>query len=208
MIPGTCIWALDMSRICSPYSHSIHHGKRHKHHKIIQIDTSRSITHISWTLDISRFSVSHVSYMLHKHIVWYLPDPQHILLILDFLRITQHLAGPRHVHLGSWYIAVCSPPTHSIHYGKRHKPHKSSNATIPDPQHTSRGFSTYYGSEHLISQTHMPDKHIMWYLPDLQHIVWTLDFWTYNTTFNWSPACVFGIPICCAHPQFTLWKTA
>ena len=52
---------------------------------------------------------------------------------------------------------------------------KSSNATVPDPHHTCR-ISIYHDSERLISPTHMPDKHIMWYLPDPKHTLLTLDF--------------------------------
>ena len=71
---------------------------------------------------------------------------------------------------------LCSPLTHSIHYGKRYNMIKSSNATIPDSQHTSRGLSIYRGSVCLMSPTHMPNNHIMWYLLDTQHILLTLVF--------------------------------
>ena len=95
------------------------------------------------------------------------------------------------MYLASRYVA----PTHSIHYRKRHKYYQSSNATIPDPQHTSRGLSIYRGSVCLMSPTHMPNKHIMWYLLDTQHILQTHIFLTYDATFSWSPARVSRIPI-------------
>ena len=142
--------------------------------------------------------------------MWYLPDTQHILLTLDFLRITQHLAGPRHVCLGSRYVAVLSTthPQHTL--WERHKHHKSSNATIPDPQHTSRGLSIYRGSVCLMSPTHMPNKHIMWYLLDTQHILLTRYFLRIVQHLAGPRHVCLGsgyvAVLSTTHPQITLWE--
>ena len=59
-----------------------------------------------------------------------------------------------------WHPNMLRPPTvYTMEKGTNMI--KSSNATIPDPQHTSRGVSIYRGSVCLISLTHMPNKHTM-----------------------------------------------
>ena len=177
------------------------------------------------------------------------------------------------MYLGSRYVAVLFATVHTI--GKGTDIIKSSDATIPDPQHTPCGLSLYRGSVRLIHPTYIPDKadprhvflgsryvtffttnpqytlwekaqtsqnHLMrqFQIPNThlvdcryvavrcascfhhtcqmntcdiyQHILLTLALLTYNTTFNWSPARVFGIPICRGsvhpHPQYTLWENA
>ena len=72
--------------------------------------------------------------------------------------------------VGGWW----TKPQHIL--WERHKQHKSWNATIPDPQHTSRGLSSYCGSVCLTSPTHILNKHIMIYFLDPKHIMLTLDF--------------------------------
>ena len=162
-----CIWDPDMSSFCSPLTHSIHYGKRHNMIKSSNA-TIPDPQHTSRGLSIYRGSVCLMSptHMPNNHIMWYLLDTQHILLTLVFLRITQHLAGPRHVCLGSQYVAVLSTthPQHTI--WERHWHHKSSNATIPDPQHTSRGPSIYRGSLCFMFPTYVPNKHTMWNFSD------------------------------------------
>ena len=122
---------------------------------------------------------------------------QHILLTLALLTYNTTFNWSPACASG---ILICrrfvphSPTVYTM--GKCTNMIKSSNATIPDPQHTSRGLSIYRSSVCLISPTHMPNKHIMCYLLDTQHILLTLDFFTYNAIFDWSLARVSRIPIC------------
>ena len=102
---------------------------------------------------------------------------QHILLTLALLTYNTTFNWSPACASG---ILICrrfvphSPTAYTT--GKGTNMIKSSNATIPDPQHTSRGLSIYRGSECLMSPTHMPNKNIMWYLLDTQHILLTLDY--------------------------------
>ena len=151
------------------------------------------------------------TYMPNKHIMWYLPDTQHILITLDFLGITQHLAGPRHVCLGSRYVPVLST-THPQHTPwERHKYHKSSNATIPDPQHTSCGLSIYRGSLCLMSPIYMPGIHIVIFTRP-QHILLILDFWRITQHLAGPRRVHLGsryvAVLSTTHPQHTLWEKA
>ena len=122
-----CIWDPDMSPFCSPLTHSIHHGKGHNMIKSSKA-TIPDPQHTSRGLSIYRGSVCLMSptHMPNNHTMWYLLDTQHILLTLVFLRIAQHLAGPRQVCLGSRYVAVLSTthPQHTLWEGHWH--HKSS----------------------------------------------------------------------------------
>ena len=88
----------------------------------------------------------------------------------------------------------CSPHTHSRHFRKGTDIIKWSNATLPDPQHTSPGLSIYRGSVFLMSPPYMPDNDVIFTSPPTYSVnSW---FLTCDITFNWSPARAFGIPIC------------
>ena len=150
--------------------------------------------HTSRGLLIFHGSVCLVSltYMSDKHLMWYLPDPQHILLTLDFYSMRRHLTDPLHVYMGSRYVAVlfATHPQHTL--WERHRHHKIFNVTLPDPQHTSCGLSIYRGSVRLIYPTYMPVIHKVIFTRPPTYSVYSW-FVMYNTTFRWSPARVFGI---------------
>ena len=82
---------------------------------------------------------------------------QHILLTLALL--TYNTAFNRSPACASG-ILICRRfvphPSTVYTMGKGTNMIKSSNATIPDPQHTSRGLSIYRGSVCLMSPTYMP----------------------------------------------------
>ena len=136
------------------------------------------------------------THMPNKHIMWYFPDPQHIMLTLNFQRIRRYLADSLHVYLGSRYVTVlfATHPQQTQTHRKGTDIIKWSNATLPDPQHTSPGLSIYRGSVFLMSPPYMPDNDVIFTSPPTYSVnSW---FLTCDITFNWSPARAFGIPIC------------